>query len=318
MSRSSSSVQVGGHIDAVTAFSDGRVLKRCAAPEAQFYAGVWAEPPRHPAAIALRTCLPRCFGVVDADGEWHPCAARTPMPVTALAPPYVILEDLTSCVSRADICDVKLGSVLYDETDPTVPRAKRERMQRKAAETTSGSLGLRITGWRVWDAATRTHAYVGKGPGRAARARADVAALWAAFLGTSGASRHAALRRRLVAEYLVPTLASLRERLARVPAKFRGASLLVVLEADDDALAARLADRTAPAVLRVIDLAHSRWDSAPDEGIQRALMELQKIWEEGGGVSGSGEAWGERNGGKEEDGDRWEGAWGRGQGGERR
>jgi len=42
-----------------------------------------------------------------------------------------------------NILDVKLGTVLYDED---APPEKRERMEKKARDTTSGEVGIRLTG----------------------------------------------------------------------------------------------------------------------------------------------------------------------------
>jgi len=45
-----------------------------------------------------------------------------------------------------NILDVKLGTVLYDED---APPEKREWMEKKARDTTSGEVGIRLTGFQV-------------------------------------------------------------------------------------------------------------------------------------------------------------------------
>jgi 1D-myo-inositol-tetrakisphosphate 5-kinase/inositol-polyphosphate multikinase len=58
----------------------------------------------------------------------------------------LVLENLTLPFKRANVLDVKLGTQLWDEG---ASEEKRERMQKQSRESTSGSDGLRLTGWRV-------------------------------------------------------------------------------------------------------------------------------------------------------------------------
>lgn len=60
----------------------------------------------------------------------------------------IILEDLTYRMEEPCILDVKIGRRLYD--DDATPE-KSERMRRKAASSTSSSLGFRISGMRSLD-----------------------------------------------------------------------------------------------------------------------------------------------------------------------
>lgn len=58
----------------------------------------------------------------------------------------IVLENLTHSFSKPNILDIKLGTVLYDES---APADKRARMEKTARETTSGEVGFRLTAFQV-------------------------------------------------------------------------------------------------------------------------------------------------------------------------
>lgn len=60
---------------------------------------------------------------------------------------YIVLENLYHGFSKPSVLDIKLGSVL---TDDLVSAEKRDRLASVSASTTSGSLGLRICGMKVY------------------------------------------------------------------------------------------------------------------------------------------------------------------------
>lgn len=59
----------------------------------------------------------------------------------------IVLQNLYHGFSQPSILDIKLGKVLTDEL--TAPE-KRERLANVARNTTTGSLGLRVCGMKVW------------------------------------------------------------------------------------------------------------------------------------------------------------------------
>lgn len=59
----------------------------------------------------------------------------------------IVLENLAAPFERPNIMDIKLGIRLW--ADDALPE-KRRKLDAVSAETTSGSLGLRITGMKVW------------------------------------------------------------------------------------------------------------------------------------------------------------------------
>lgn len=59
----------------------------------------------------------------------------------------IMLENVVKHFRKPNILDVKLGARLWADDSPP---AKREKLEKQAAETTSKELGLRISGMRVW------------------------------------------------------------------------------------------------------------------------------------------------------------------------
>ena len=58
----------------------------------------------------------------------------------------IVLENLLFPFFKPNILDIKLGTVLYDET---ASPEKVARMQKTARETTSLETGIRLTGFQV-------------------------------------------------------------------------------------------------------------------------------------------------------------------------
>lgn len=263
-------LQVGGHPGTVHAHG-AWVVKECLATEAHFYQDACAVQPSA-AAAALQAWMPACWGIADVHGCWLPGWPQRALPAPLPCGAYTLyLENLTAPFVRANVCDIKLGTVLYDETDPHVLPDKRAKMERKARETTSAEHGVRVTGWCVWDERAQSFALIGKEPGRAARTRDDVADLLRRALGTDDAQRA-----QLVRTHLLPRLGALRADLATIPLRVRSASVLVVTEGDAATLDARLASGGPVLDVRLIDFAHTRWADACDEG---ALLGLQVLYE---------------------------------------
>lgn len=72
----------------------------------------------------------------------------------------IVLENVAAGFKRPNILDVKLGSRLWADDAPPSKRAKCDQV---TAETTSGSLGFRIAGMRVWQGPQAAAARSGKG-----------------------------------------------------------------------------------------------------------------------------------------------------------
>lgn len=79
-----------------------------------------------------------------------PLPLPAPLPVPANVDPsrkYIVLQNVYYGFSKPSILDIKLGKILYD--DNASPE-KKERLQKVADETTSGSLGFRICGMKLY------------------------------------------------------------------------------------------------------------------------------------------------------------------------
>ena len=62
----------------------------------------------------------------------------------------IVLENVAAGFTKPNILDIKLGAQLYDVNDEKQKPEKRARFDKVSKETTSGSLGFRIAGMRVW------------------------------------------------------------------------------------------------------------------------------------------------------------------------
>lgn len=176
-----------------------------------------------------------------ADGKWKPSGGKKLS--TGLA---ICLENSASGCTRPCVLDLKLGARLWDDD---APHAKRQKLDEVAASTTSGSLGFRVAGMRVWvDGDKKTTAlapeeegYVtvdadgyksyDKHYGRQFRGRDDVRAAFEAFLPAPGAPHRDEITRRFVDE-----LESVVHTLEQTESRMYSASLLFVYEGDAAAL----------------------------------------------------------------------------------
>lgn len=79
---------------------------------------------------------------VGIDTAWAPSGGGKIVTDSA-----IMLENVAEHYQKPNILDVKLGARLWADDSPP---AKREKMDKQAAETTSKALGLRIAGMRIW------------------------------------------------------------------------------------------------------------------------------------------------------------------------
>jgi 1D-myo-inositol-tetrakisphosphate 5-kinase/inositol-polyphosphate multikinase len=70
------------------------------------------------------------------------------------SPLHVVLSSITAGLHRPNVLDLKLGARLWDDATPP---AKRARLDAVAHSTTSGSLGFRVAGMRVWEGERRLY-----------------------------------------------------------------------------------------------------------------------------------------------------------------
>ena len=92
--------------------------------------------------------MPTTTAISSKRASWRPSGGKKLQ--TGLA---VVLENVTAGFTRPNVLDVKLGKRLWADD---APQSKRAKLDSQSKETTSGSLGFRIAGMRVWIDGTET------------------------------------------------------------------------------------------------------------------------------------------------------------------
>eukprot|EP01116_Phalansterium_solitarium_P013864 TRINITY_DN31301_c0_g1_i1.p1 TRINITY_DN31301_c0_g1~~TRINITY_DN31301_c0_g1_i1.p1 ORF type:complete len:277 (+),score=16.83 TRINITY_DN31301_c0_g1_i1:58-888(+) len=147
---------------------------------------------------------------------------------------YLILEDLTHRYKKPNICDIKMGTTsVADDATPE----KRATMSAKDRESTTATLGVRISGCRIYDAAKEEYIVRDKKWGKAITSETIRDALALFFNKTN------------IRVYL-PFLERLLGWMERqTHARFISSSLLFLWEGAEG-------DNPVPAVAKMIDFAH--------------------------------------------------------------
>jgi len=159
-----------GHDGVKSNRSGDLIVKPCKNAEVDFYQQNWKAEPG-PDEFAYY--MPKFFGTLNLQDNPPVGHARTAshtiishLPVNeSLAPTEppkswkprsghmidadngVVLENIASGFTKPNILDIKLGARLWADDAPI---EKRERMDSIAANTTSGSVGFRVAGMKLW------------------------------------------------------------------------------------------------------------------------------------------------------------------------
>ncbi|ETW85073.1 hypothetical protein HETIRDRAFT_25122, partial [Heterobasidion irregulare TC 32-1] len=307
--------QVGGHAGVLTTEDGSLIIKPALALEHQFYQQAAADP----ALAPLQRWIPRFYGTlrlegrtgpggeIEIDGAGSTGAAVQKDEHLLSSAGSLVLENLAHAFARPNILDAKLGTVLFDED---APPEKRARMEKTARETTSKQTGVRLTGFQVFDNATRAPVNTPKAYGKSL-APADLPAGIAKFFPIAAPAPVAAFAfasdstpavpspsrspspsdaspptTGLPARTLLPILSAIardvravRAALAGVEMRMVGGSLLVVYEAEWARAAAGVEWLAAhpdgkpgpPYIVRLIDFAHTRLK--PGEGPDLGVLQ---------------------------------------------
>jgi len=133
--------QVGGH-KGIQVTGDGALIVKAALPlELQFYQNMLAQP----ALASLRRWVPTYLGTLRLEGQ-NTAEGLASVEVPENEKELIVIENAAHGFRKPNIIDIKLGTVLYD--DDAGPE-KKERMQKKAKQTTSGEAGVCLTGFQV-------------------------------------------------------------------------------------------------------------------------------------------------------------------------
>jgi inositol-polyphosphate multikinase len=173
----------------------------------------------------------------------------------------IVLENVAAAFTHPNILDVKLGARLWADD---APASKRRKLDEVSKETTSGSMGLRIVGMKMWidkeqqPGATRTagqdaHIEIKGGYkvynrhyGRALTA-ATVKDGFAEYLGgvtvdRAGKKQLKRIRGKLIASRMIRELENMQYVLEHEESRMYSASILMVYEGDEQALEEALRD----------------------------------------------------------------------------
>ncbi|KAI4140564.1 MAG: hypothetical protein L6R39_005751 [Caloplaca ligustica] len=327
-----------GHDGVLSDRSGAVVVKPCKQAEIDFYHSVAAEHPHFAMYIPTFICTHELNPAPDVAATLTPTAAAN-LPETPIAAPpaisqipvvekawapsnggkittdlAIVLENVAAPFKKPNILDVKLGARLWDDD---APPAKRAKLDKVAAETTSKPLGFRIAGMRTWQGSTTTssshtegvandgYKLYDKSYGRQFSAETIRQGFEDFFLverdgGAKGPVRDVISR-------FAAHVEELHFVLEREESRMYSASLLFVYEGDPDALQAALdaenhltdgvdGDEThedsddddddddekempAVQVLKLIDFAHARWTpgQGKDENLLHGLSSVMGI-----------------------------------------
>ncbi|KAI9222676.1 hypothetical protein BC828DRAFT_377834 [Blastocladiella britannica] len=234
--------QVAGH-NSLLVHSPTTVAKPCPPTERTFYDRLFnASSDNH--LDAVRALVPRYQGALPREDPAVAVLADSTKFTDVL-----VLDNLVAHLNAPCITDIKLGFVLYDAAaDP----AKRAKMERLAAATTNGSVGLRFSGMRLATTPPIVHS---KEFGKALTADTIDDGFVELTRGAGSAPRDRALVARAVATRMRAFLDAIRP----VPGHFVGTSALIVYDASPQPLLEQSLGEAIAASVRVhwIDFAHS-------------------------------------------------------------
>ncbi|KAK9243791.1 inositol polyphosphate kinase-domain-containing protein [Lipomyces tetrasporus] len=209
--------KVAGHDGVLQDPTGAVVIKPATGYEIEFYESLAVHP-------SFASICPKFYGVLelseqgiitDSSGEVH----RTKDTERA-----IVLENVTAGFSRPSVIDIKLGRQLWDER---ASLEKRKRLDDVAANTTSGSLSMRIAGMKTWDQNKDDYVVYDKNYGRSfdsETVREGIDAFIVTALGTD--------RRKEVMQRLISGIAQIAEVLEKEESRMYSASILAVYETD--------------------------------------------------------------------------------------
>ncbi|KAL0086722.1 hypothetical protein F4703DRAFT_1792959 [Phycomyces blakesleeanus] len=300
--------QVAGHDTLMKmATDDLMVIKPCEAREVQFYEACHSHP-------TFCGWIPECYGTLRSStaSELHLLETSqdsvTPIIPTAEEQPDAKLPD--DILSLALIAH--MGKNLFDHL---ADETKIDKMKLNAKDTTIESMAMRISGMKVYDTTQCVYRTYKKDFGRSFTKEDIINGFLAFFFpsstyGSMGkqetiddkegnpTQRLPAKKIRWIIESFRDDLVDMREWIAKTPSlELIGSSLLFVYEGDRetvDAVWKRMLEDDEPAEenepilcdVRLIDFAHSRWDSQQTkqdpgllEGFDNAILLLNQCME---------------------------------------
>ncbi|KAG7092818.1 hypothetical protein E1B28_009134 [Marasmius oreades] len=310
--------QVGGHAGVQTTEDGSLIIKPALTLEHEFYQSLTSKD----SFQALRPYVPKFYGTLKLEGQVDESEGSfkeiegtnkdtflsNHQDVTSDIDfdnlQSLVLENLSHSFDKPNILDIKLGTVLYDES---ASPEKVERMLKTARETTSLETGVRLTGFQVYDIQTGLAVNTPKSYGKSIKP-SDLADGIARFFPVPSESTSMGLS----PQFLLPILegvrknvAEIREALAGMEMRMVGGSLLVIYEADpkkveegiewmkklegeealedeeDEDDEEEKSKPRPPYLVKLIDFAHARFrpGEGPDEGVLKGIDTVLQLLE---------------------------------------
>ncbi|KAF7364988.1 Kinase [Mycena venus] len=296
--------QVGGHANGVVTAADDTLLIKAALPlELKFYQTVAAAS--EPEFDALRPFIPKFIGTLSLEGELDTDKPPSEGSINSRAQ-SIVLENLAHPFVKPNILDIKLGTVLYDES---ASPEKKERMTKTAETTTSLKTGIRLTGFQVYDNLTGEAVHTSKAYGKsisAAQLPEGIARFFPIRTAEAPAQGLPASVLLQILELLREDVQDIRDAFAALEIRMVGGSLLIVYESDaaraEEGLKWLLKDDDedeedsdsdddeddakkppkSPYDVRLIDFAHTRFvpGQGPDEGVLLGFKAILNLLDE--------------------------------------
>ncbi|KAG9009974.1 hypothetical protein FRB94_011110 [Tulasnella sp. JGI-2019a] len=216
--------QVGGHPGIESSADGSLIIKPCLLIEPAFYSQIASDV----SLAALRPHIPTYYGLLGA--------ARG-QEATSSSDASIVLENIAHNFKKPNLMDVKLGTILYNES---MNEAKRLKMIKEASGTTSLESGVRLVGFQLYDPTTGVPAITPRDYGRALKVPELPQGIAKFF--PSGYMKDKSLMIAVI-DGIIDLVRQIKIVLEGIEMRITGGSILMVWEGDEAALAEGLTER---------------------------------------------------------------------------
>ncbi|KIO24087.1 hypothetical protein M407DRAFT_244581 [Tulasnella calospora MUT 4182] len=223
--------QVGGHAGVMTVEDGSMIIKDSLPKERAFYALLGT----HEALAPLRDYVPEYMGQIKLTGVTEGVeVGHEVLQEIASGKESIVLRNVAYEFKKPNILDIKLGTVLYDES---ANEEKQARMIETARKTTSLESGVRLTGFKVWDPSKNDYEQTPKSYGKSIKV-SQLPEGMAKFFPAASIQDRGLLN--AVIDGIIGEVQEIKEIFEKVEMRMVGGSLLIVWEGDEEALKASL------------------------------------------------------------------------------